>query len=390
MSEKAENEKDSKSIHEQSLVIDGLLPTHTRPMGYTDKMKARLSEMLENNEPKSEIIEEMEEIFNRQLFEGETDYWEWWQESGVDVINTTIGEVEGVSSRRAYHSAVEEIAGWTRRFDYFDGLIKITQGEDIIHAWEENKKGVILGFQNSHHLRKDLSLLEEFYNFGARIIQLTYNLRNNVGDGCTERTDAGLSEFGLKVVKKMNKLGILIDLSHSGYQTTLDAIEYSEDPVAFTHTVCRSVYDHDRGKTDEEIKTLAKNDGYMGILLVPDFLSSENPSLDDFFDHLEHAVDILGIDRVGIGTDTGTGAYTRQIRELGRQQMWEQIGRDGVSNSGWREDHFSKEIKELDNYRDFRDFPKITEGLVGRGFSEKDIKKILGQNFLRIFKEVTK
>ena len=185
MDKSSESTLDSRALHSESLVIDGLLPSHTRPMGYTKRMEDRMDEMLDNKSTPAEILSEMEKIFNEQLYKGKTDYWEWWERSGVNVIHTTIGDVEGVSSERAYKSAIKEIAGWTRRFDYFDELVKVTDGDDIVKSWKEDKKGVILGFQNSHHLGKNLCRVEEFYNFGVRIIQLTYNLRNNVGDGCT-------------------------------------------------------------------------------------------------------------------------------------------------------------------------------------------------------------
>lgn len=377
----------AERIHKESLVIDTLFPTHLRPMGYTDKMRAKMEEMLDKDRPLSEIQDKMTKIFNEQLYKGETDYWDWWEKSGVDVIHTTVGEVEGVGSYQAYESAVTEIAGWNRRFDTFDQLVKVTSAEDIRKVQESGKYGVILGFQNTHHLMGELEKLDLFYDFGIRIIQLTYNLRNKVGDGCTERTDAGLSEFGVRVVKKMNDLGMLIDLSHVGHQTTLDTIELSDDPVAFTHTFCRSVYDHDRGKTDEEIKALAENGGFMGILLVPDFISASDPSLDDFLDHLEYAIDILGIDHVGIGTDTGTGAYAKPLRRLHRANMWQEIKKKGISSNGWR-DHHKKEIPELADYKDWRDWPNITKKLGESGFSEREIKKILGENFLRLFEVV--
>lgn len=374
-------------IHKESLIIDTLSPTFfLRPLGYTEKMRTRMKEMLDKGEPLSEIRSEMTEIFNEQLYEGETDYWRWWEESGVDVVHTTLGEVEGVTPPLAYESAIDQIAGWTKRFDAFDQLIKVTNSKDIQEARAAGKYGVILGFQNSHHIMRDLGKLELFYNLGIRIMQLTYNLRNNIGDGCTERTDAGLSEFGVRVVKKMNELGMLIDLSHSGYQTTMDAIELSDDPVIFTHTFCRSVYDHDRGKGDDEIKALAENNGYMGILLLPDFIAAKEASLDDFLDHLEHAIDILGIQGVGIGTDSGADAEL--LDRLGRENRWKEIEEKGITERGWRAQHFNKVLTEVRGFKEWRDFPNITKALISRGFNEGEIKRILGENFLRIFEEV--
>ncbi len=118
-------------------------------------------------------------------------------------------------------------------------------------------------------------------------------LRDLFGNGCTERKDEGLSELGIQAIQKMNDLGILIDLSHCGIQTTLEAIEVSKSPVIFMHTFCRAVNNHVRGKTDEQLRTLKKNNGYAGMLLVPDFLNKKmEPSLDDFLDHVDYAVKI--------------------------------------------------------------------------------------------------
>ena len=179
--------------------------------------------------------------------------------------------------------------------------------------------------QNAICLDSDLSKLDTLYNLGIRVIQLTYNLRNMLGDGCIERTDAGLSEFGIKVVNRMNTLGILIDLSHCGRQTTIHAIEASNSPVAITHASSQPIYPHARGKSDEEMRILAENDGYMGILILPDFITAGKPSCQTLVDHIKHAVDILGVDRVGIGTDYGTGADTPAMHLIKRKARQNEI-----------------------------------------------------------------
>ena len=380
-------DKEVEGLHSQALVIDTLFVNSVRcPPGEAQPCFDKLAQ--EGIDDIAIIIDRVRELCDKDWLGGTPGRWDWWEKSGVDVIHTTIGVSEGVSGWEAYHKAIRDIARWTMRFDKSDKLVKITKAEDIIRAKKEGKYGVILGVQNLNWLNGDLSNIDLFYKLGVRIMQLTYNLGNLIGNGCTERRDGGLSEFGIQVIRKMNELGILIDLSHCGTRTTLEAIEVSKSPVAFTHTFCRAVHDHVRGKTDEELKALKENGGYMGILLVPDFITDkEKPSLDDLVDHVDHAVEILGVDKVGIGTDYGH-YYPKALKKLNREKMAREIEAQGISKAGWRRGHFRKEIVEVEGYRDWRDFPNITKALIRRGYSTEEIKGILGKNFLKIFAKV--
>ena len=376
---------EAAEIHKNSIVIDSLFPTFMRPVGYSDSMYNRADEMLNEGHNLKSISSEMAEIFERELYIHGSPFWDWWLKSGVNAIVTTVGGLESMAPSEAYASTVQQIAGWTKRFDSLKKLLKVTCGDDLQEAFNSSRYGVVLGMQNAICLDSDLSKLDTLYNLGIRVIQLTYNLRNMLGDGCIERTDAGLSEFGIKVVNRMNSLGILIDLSHCGRQTTIDAIEASNAPVAFTHASCQAVYPHARGKSDEEMRILAENDGYMGILILPDFITAGNPSGQTLVDHIKHAVDILGVDRVGIGTDYGTGADTPAMQLLKRKERENEISLYGRSWDGWEAHHWHKEMPIMEDYRDWRDFPNLTMALLKNGFSEIDTKKIIGQNFLRVF-----
>lgn len=379
--------KELERLHSEAIVIDTLFANSVRcPPGEAQPWFDKLVQ--EGVDDASIIIDRVRELCDKEWLRGTPGRWDWWEKSGVDVIHTTIGVSEGVSGWVAFNKAIQDIARWTVRFDKSDKLVKVTKTEDITRAKREGKYGVILGVQNLNWLNGDLSNIDLFYKLGIRVMQLTYNLRNLAGSGCTERRDGGLSEFGIQVIRKMNDLGILIDLSHCGTRTTLEAIEVSKSPVAFTHTFCRAVHDHVRGKTDEELKALKENGGYMGILLVPDFITDkERPSLDDFVDHVDHAVEILGVDKVGIGTDHGH-YYPKALKKLNREKMAREIEEQGISKAGWRRGHFRKEIVEIEGYRDWRDFPNITLKLKERGYSEDEIKGILGENFLRVFRQV--
>ena len=371
-----EEEERAEHLHKESIVVDTLADG---PMVFSQDMLKRLDELIEKNASTAAILDEMDRMSAQEMVEGRLrEYKEWWEASGVDVVSATVGAFG--ETPFTYENTLRDIALWTRKFDSLDWLVKATTTKDIEQAKRAGKRVVILNFQNTTHIGTDLDKLDFFYNLGVRIIQLTYNMRNFVGDGCTERTDGGLSNFGVQVVKRMNELGILVDLSHCGHRTTMDAIEISTRPVAFTHVFCHKLHEHDRGKTDFELKALAERRGYCGLVVVPFFLAKENPSLDHFLDHLEHAQEMMGIDNVGIGTDWGA-VYPKPL--LGRLN-------EEVKRIGFREEHNVNWGAVTEGFKDWRDWPNITYGLVSRGYSNNEIKGILGGNFLRIFKEVVR
>ena len=386
--EKKTETEETERLHSEALVIDTLIPNSMRCL--PGEVESCLVEKLVREGVNiSEIGERIKDLEDKQWLRGTAaNPWDWWEQSGVDVIHTTLGIVEGVSEWEAYRKTIKDLARFTLRFDKSDKLVKITKADDIVRAKKEGKYGVILGVQNLNCLAGDLNNMELLYNLGLRIMQLTYNLRNLAGNGCTERRDEGRSEFGIRAIRKMNELGILVDLSHCGSRTTLEAIEASKFPVAFTHTFCKAVHDHDRGKTDEELEALKKNNGYMGILILPDFITDKKePSLEDFLDHVDHAIEILGTKKVGIGTDYGD-YQPEQLRKSKREKRKKEIEEWGVDSSGWRRGHLRDEAPPIvQGYRDWRDFPNITKALRLRGYSSEQIIDILGQNFLRVFRE---
>ena len=379
-------ERIGECLHKEALVIDTLFTNSTRTL--PGETKALLDGVIAQGELSTDTIEQIKMLSDVQWVQHGTGFWDWWVASGVNVIHTTVGVPEGVTETEAYQEVIEDLSRWTLRFDRSEKLIKVTKSRHMLDAKANSKYGVILGVQNMNWLDVNFSRLEHLYNFGVRIMQVTYNLRNLLGSGCTERHDEGLSEFGIEAIKRMNELGILVDLSHCGPQTTIEGIQASETPVALTHTFCRAICDHDRGKTDAALQALRKNGGYMGILLVPDFISTKkSPSLEDFLDHVDHAVGILGTDKVGIGTDYGH-YYPLELHRFTKAIRDEEIRCCSISRVGWRTGHFRKEIVEVEGYKDWRDFPNITKGLSARGYSPEDIKSILGENFLRVFREV--
>lgn len=369
-----QEKEQAKRLHKESIVVDTLAGD---PTVFSQAMLQRLDELIANNVPTPAILDEMDRLSTQELVEGRLpEYREWWEASGVDAVSATLGAFG--KTPFTYENALRDIALWTRKFDSLGWLIKATSVKDIEQAKEGGRKAVILNFQNTTHIGTDLNKLDFFYDLGVRIMQLTYNMRNFVGDGCTERADGGLSHFGIEVVKRMNESGILVDLSHCGPKTTMDAIGVSSKPVAFTHTFCRKLNQHDRGKTDEELKALAANGGYCGIVVVPFFLAKDSPSLHHFLDHLEHAIETMGIDKVGIGSDWGA-VYPKPLQARLN---------DEIKRIGFREEHKVDWGAVTEGFKDWRDWPNITNGLVTRGYSENEIKGILGGNFLKCFREV--
>jgi membrane dipeptidase len=295
--------------------------------------------------------------------------------SGITAMNLTIS--------RPYYNFQETLSSLYQYFTVMDelGPEKIQVGrtaEDIKKAKESNYITIILGLQNTKPIGDNIKLLTILSKLGIRIIQLTYQNRNLVGDGCNEKNDCGLTRFGEKVVSEMNHLGMLIDLSHVGPKTTIEAIELSEDPCAFTHTCSRAHFGHMRNKTDEQLKALSEKGGVIGIAAYsPFYHHTKRPTIEDYLNQVDYITDLVGIDHVGIGLDI---VYKRDplfhenvvktYPEVVMSYKWDTIYPEGLE--------------------DITKLPRITEGLVNRGYSNRDIKRILGMNFIRLFEKVWK
>jgi membrane dipeptidase len=211
------------------------------------------------------------------------------------------------------------------------------------------------------------------------MVGLTYNMQNTVGGGCTERTDTGVSNLGAALIAKMDELGMIVDTSHSGRQTTLDACELSERPVVASHTSAAGLYEVDRGKSDEELRALAETGGMIGIVAVPPFLGpGPGVTIEAMLDHIDYVARLVGWRHVGIGTDWPLQASRPTLEAVYLPMSWEM---------GFRPEH-NLSIANLVGFDDYRDYPNITRGLVGRGYDDEQIRGILGENFLRVFEEV--
>lgn len=252
----------------------------------------------------------------------------------------------------------------------FTGVDKMA---DIIRAKRDGKCAVIMGMQNSEHFLK-ADDVKFFHGLGQRVSQLTYNTQTRIGSGSTERVDGGVSDFGVSIIEAMNEVGMLVDVSHCGDRTTLDAIALSPKPIAITHSNCRALNNHPRLKTDEAIRALAAKGGVMGIAGVRNFVTAAEPTrVANIVDHIDHAVKLVGIEHVGLGTDADLHGYDDMPPAL-RKLMQASLS----TKYAWRDK------LDTDGFDHPRKIYDLTEELLRRNYSKDNIKAILGGNFQRL------
>lgn len=278
---------------------------------------------------------------------------------------------------------LSQIDKWHRFFrTHPDKILHVTQAADLKRAKAEQKVGIIFGFQNSSPIEDDLGLVEIFYRLGVRVMQLTYNNQSLLGAGCYESNDGGLTRFGQEVVREMNRLGMVIDLSHVGEQTTLDAIDYSEMPVAVTHSNPKALVDIKRNKSDLVLTRLAERDGMLGCSLYPHLIGGREVTLQRFCEGVAHAADVMGAERIGFGTDlvrACTPEYLNWLR-MGRWTHTVDYGAGSADLPGWP--------AWQDWFQTAHDFPVVAQGLRDIGFSQTEVDGIMGENWFRFFQRV--
>jgi membrane dipeptidase len=257
--------------------------------------------------------------------------------------------------------------------------------EDIARLKREGKVGLIVAFQNSRPIGTHLERVETFWRLGVRTIQLTYNTRTYAGDGVFEEHDVGLSKFGKALVREMNRVGILVDLSHGGRRTTLDAIDASEKPCVFTHSNPHALVPVPRNITDEQMKAVAAKGGLVGCSSFPALVwrgGESGPTLDQFIECIDYAVNLVGIDHVSIGTDSEAtkGAYPPELRASLRRLY--------PGTTGGFHARFPQGSPLAGMEDGLGDWPNVTRRLLERGYKPADVQKIIGGNFLRVAREV--
>lgn len=306
------------------------------------------------------------------IIEGKT-YIDRLLNSGINVQSITIS-----SPAAGFDSILKEIYSYHNLFKYYpEKVMQINSVSDIEQAYKENKVGVIFSLQNAAPIGSDFHKWSILSKLGLRICQLTYNEPNIFGYGCMSDEDRGLSFYGRQAIREMNRQGIVVDLSHVGERTSLEAISISEKPCIFSHSNSRVVTSTTkRNITDEMIKSVSKKGGVVGLSSHAFLCHSEEgvqPTLEDYMDHFEYLLNLVGPDHIAIGTD---------IYEYYTKFYWETKTKLLYNSPWYFETVFNADLKRVDQYIN------ITRGLVAIGLSDEDIKKILGLNLLRVFKEV--
>ena len=303
-----------------------------------------------------------------------------WIRGGATAIAPSLNAADGIDG------AIRSIGRWLARIAaHPDKFIHVTRAADITAAKDQGRLGIIFHFQDTDPVVDNLELLAVYARLGVRMVQLTYNRKNRVGDGCEERTDAGLSRFGVRVIQEMNRLGLIVDLSHTGYRTTMDAMEASSAPPVFSHANCRAVCDSVRNLRDDQIRAVAARGGTIGIVGYPAFVAPvPRPTLEHLIAHIQHIADLVGTDAIAIGLDyydlmagvaptpVAAAAYQRLLAE----GIWTT---EGYPPPPWYHPEGLESPSGL---------PRLTAALLARGFSVHDVHKILGGNFLRVFRQV--
>ncbi len=298
-----------------------------------------------------------------------------FRDSGINVIHPAIG----LGGMNAYETALKWFAAWNAFIANNDEFfMRVDSPSDLERVKRSGRLGVILGLQNSGHFRNAADV-DYFRSLGQRVSQLTYNSRNLIGNGATERRDDGISDFGVAIIERMNTVGMAIDVSHCGDRTTLDAFEISKKPVLITHSNCRAlVPGHPRVKTDEAIKKVGESGGVMGITAVRMFVKVDEPTtIEHVIDHFDHVRKLIGCEHLGVGSDIDLYGYDKMPAEANKQL------RAGYKGSYAFRDKI--DVEGLDHPKRMFD---LTEGLIRRKYSDADIQGILGGNFKRVLAQI--
>jgi membrane dipeptidase len=318
------------SLHEESIVIDGLIIAK----------------------------------WDRSIFED-------MRRGGLTAANCTVSVWEGFSDTVANIADMKKLI---RENNELVSLVRST--DDILAAKKAGKTGIILGFQNAHAFEDNLGYIEAFADMGVRVVQLCYNTQNLIGTGCYER-DGGLSGFGREAIAEMNRVGIMVDLSHVGGNTSEEAILASTKPVCYSHCLPSGLKEHPRNKSDEQLRFIADRGGFIGVTMFPPFLKRGiEATVDDYVEAIDYVINLVGEDCVGIGTDFtqgyDKGFFDWITHDKGRHRRLTNFGR----------------IVNPEGIRTIGEFPNLTDAMERAGWTESRIRKVMGGNWVNTFREV--
>ena len=308
--------------------------------------------------------------WNRELFEEA-------QKSGVHTIHVTIAYWENI------RETLENIGTWNRHFiNHADLIMPVRQATDILEAKRVGKVGIIFGFQNCSPIEDDVKMVEILHQLGVRIMQLTYNNQSFLATGCYEEQDGGITRFGRQVIKEMNRVGMVIDMSHSAEKSTLEAIEISERPIAITHANPTFFHQALRNKSETVIRAIGESEGMLGFSMYPFHLKNGSDcTLEEFCQMMAQTAEMIGIDRIGIGSDLCLN-WDYTVLEWMRSGRWTtgvDHGEGSAEKPSWP--------KQPLWFTGSKDLHTIARGLSNQGFSNDDIAKVMGENWLSFFEK---
>lgn len=306
-----------------------------------------------------------------QYCKWDRDYFLSLQKSGITAVHVTL----------VYHELAREtltrFAQWNKLFEQNSDLIMPVQNmSDVKIAKSTGKVGIFFGAQNCSPIDDEIGLIEVMRKQGLLIMQLTYNNQSLLATGCYEKNDSGITRFGKQVIEEMNRVGMIIDMSHSAQKSTLEAIDISSRPICISHANPTFAHDALRNKSNEVIKALASRGGLIGFSLYPFHLPNGSAcTLDDFCEMIAKTADLVGVDHLGIGSDLCLN-QPQEVLEWMRNGKWSKsmdYGEGNASNSGWPDD--------LPWFKDELGMENIYTGLIKYGFQEKEANQILGGNW---------
>jgi len=295
-----------------------------------------------------------------------------FKRAGFGVVSLTIGGDFTFGTQVPLANIAKVLALCAKQPDLYRFVASV---DDIDLARREDKLAITLNFQGTNPLAQDLNMVEVFYRLGVRHMLLAYNQKNTVGDGCSERTDEGLSRFGLSVIGEMNRVGMLVDGSHSGYRTTMEAMEASTAPFIFSHSNAHAVYGHYRNIRDDQIQRCAATGGVIGINGLGEFLDDMEATSESMFRHVDYIANLVGPRHVGIGLD-----YVKDV-----PAFWKAVDEnpDAWPPNQGRPNRHTKFVQP-------EQLEDLAELMLRKNYAEDDIRAILGENFRRVCKQVWK
>lgn len=301
------------------------------------------------------------------------EYVSCYEKAGVTWVSFTVA----IDFDRTVEAAIKRIAH-TRRFfmERPERFVLIEKMADVWSAKRAGKLAVNFNFQGTNPLGGDLELVELYKRLGVHHMLMAYNQKNSVGDGCHERTDAGLSRYGIQLVQEMNRVGMVVDVSHTGYRTAMDVFEIASGPVIFSHSGCRQLYDHERNIRDDQIRACARSGGVVGLIGLGFFMSEsgQDISAQAIVKHIEHVADLVGPEHAGLGLD-----YVRNT-----QAMMAVIKKNSASYADSKGSYDAPEMHSASPAV----IAEIAAELLRKNYPETVVRGILGENWVRVFQSI--